>query len=202
MQPAIPWPIQPATYADANGDGIVNEDDIVPIAGNWLQSRALPAAPSAGVDSGSAVATPEGDVTTMEIYQRMLDALNRHNVVSGGAQALKAWLKGQIRAIRKQYIPDQTRLLPNFPNPFNPETWIPYQLADDARVRIHIYDLKGRHIRTLDLGQKPVGYYVARETAAYWDGRNALGESLASGIYVYQFVAGDYTEMRRLVIVK
>ena len=136
----------------------------------------------------------------------MLDALDRHAGGAGeigkGVRVLRTWLRTEILRLGKQYIPDQTRLLPNYPNPFNPETWIPYQLAEDGDVHIHIYDLHGRRVRTLDLGHQSVGYYVQRDKAAYWDGRNNLRESLASGIYIYQFVAGDYTQMRRLVIVK
>ena len=72
-------------------------------------------------------------------------------------------------------------LLPNYPNPFNPETWIPYQLAAVSSVQIHIYDLMGRQVRTLDLGQQPAGAYLSRKRAAYWDGRNVLGRTCCDG---------------------
>ena len=80
-------------------------------------------------------------------------------------------------------IPTQIALLPNYPNPFNPETWIPYELSTDTDVRITIYNAQGVVIRTLQLGRQSAGYYTDRERAAYWDGRNALGEQVASGIY-------------------
>ena len=98
--------------------------------------------------------------------------------------------------------PKETMLLPNYPNPFNPETWIPYRLANAADVILTIYDTKGTMVRRLDLGYQPAGSYTARNRAAYWDGRNENGESVASGIYFYQFRVGDYTATRRMVIVK
>ena len=99
-------------------------------------------------------------------------------------------------------IPDQTMLLPNYPNPFNPETWIPFQLAQGTEVTIRIYDLKGRLVRKLNLGYKPAGIYADRQHAAYWDGRNELGERVASGIYIYRMKAGDKTFTRRMTIIK
>jgi hypothetical protein len=98
--------------------------------------------------------------------------------------------------------PKETTLLPNYPNPFNPETWIPYRLAREAEVAITIYDTKGTPVRRLILGNQAAGHYAERGKAAYWDGRNADGEAVASGIYIYQFRAGDYAASRRMVIVK
>ena len=98
--------------------------------------------------------------------------------------------------------PTATNLLPNYPNPFNPETWIPYHLAIDADVQITIYDAKGVLVRQLDLGHQPAGFYTDRGHAAYWDGRNEGGELVASGVYVYQLRAGGYSQARRMVIVK
>ncbi|MFB3040433.1 MAG: FlgD immunoglobulin-like domain containing protein [Candidatus Poribacteria bacterium] len=196
VQPVAPWSVKPATYVDANGDGLINEQDIIPIAENWLRSRNLPppAAPNG--------ATELNVIDNLELYQRMLNALDRYGVVTKGTLALRSWLTQRIATLRRQHIPDQTKLLPNYPNPFNPETWIPYQLAEVATVQIEIYDLKGKQVRMLDVGQKPAGYYIERNKAAYWDGRNNLGEPLASGIYIYHLVARDYTQTRRMVIVK
>ena len=98
--------------------------------------------------------------------------------------------------------PKQTVLLPNYPNPFNPETWIPYQLTDAADVEVTIYDPKGAVVRQLDLGHQSAGYYMDRTKAAYWDGRNESGELVASGVYFYQLRAGNYSATRRMVIVK
>ena len=99
-------------------------------------------------------------------------------------------------------VPAQTRLLPNFPNPFNPETWIPYQLADDATVKISIYNAEGRLIRRLTSGNQLKGSYLTRDKAAYWNGRNDAGELVTSGLYFYHLTAGDFTATKRMVILK
>ena len=98
--------------------------------------------------------------------------------------------------------PAETVLFPNYPNPFNPETWIPYQLAVPADVSISIYAANGQLVRTLSLGYQPVGVYESRSRAAYWDGRNTVGESVASGVYFYALTAGDFTATRKMLILK
>ncbi|MYA71977.1 T9SS type A sorting domain-containing protein [Candidatus Poribacteria bacterium] len=98
--------------------------------------------------------------------------------------------------------PTQNLLLQNYPNPFNPETWIPYQLSEGSSVSVSIYDTTGQLIRTLPLGFQAAGFYNSRERAAYWDGRNALGERVASGICFYQLTTPSFQQTRRLVIVK
>ena len=99
-------------------------------------------------------------------------------------------------------IPEVTSLLPNYPNPFNPETWIPYQLSESADVTLTIYDIQGRVVRDLDLGHQRAGVYHSRARAAHWDGRNAQGESVASGLYFYTLKAGDFTATRKMLIRK
>ena len=96
----------------------------------------------------------------------------------------------------------ETKFLPNYPNPFNPETWIPYQLAKAADVSVNIYDVSGHLVRTIAAGFKPIGYYLTRERAAYWDGRNAAGEPVSSGVYFLQFIAGDFSATQRIVVLK
>ncbi|RKU31574.1 hypothetical protein C6499_04200, partial [Candidatus Poribacteria bacterium] len=96
----------------------------------------------------------------------------------------------------------ETTLLPNYPNPFNPETWIPYQLAVPTDVRISIYTADGKAVRALDLGHQPAGVYQSRSRAAYWDGRNAVGEPVSSGVYFYTLTAGEFTATRKLLIRK
>jgi len=95
-----------------------------------------------------------------------------------------------------------TTLLQNYPNPFNPETWIPYALAEDADVRLAIYNLKGELVRTLAVGRQTAGVYLSREQAAYWDGTDSSGQPVASGVYFYQLVAGEVKQVRRMVVVK
>ena len=99
-------------------------------------------------------------------------------------------------------VPQQTALLANYPNPFNPETWIPYQLVADTEVLITIYNTTGSIIERLPLGHQQAGIYQSRSRAAYWDGRNALGEPVASGVYFYTLTAGDFTATRRMLILK
>jgi hypothetical protein len=100
------------------------------------------------------------------------------------------------------FPPEKTALLQNFPNPFNPDTWIPYQLNRESDVSITIYDAVGRMVRHLDLGQKPVGTYRTRERAAHWNGRNQAGELVVSGIYFVVLKSGDYRETRSVVLIR
>jgi len=104
--------------------------------------------------------------------------------------------------LRNVEIPRQNLLLPNYPNPFNPETWIPYQIREPADVMIRLYNAKGQLVRTLDLGQRAAGFYLGHTRAAHWDGHNDAGEKVASGIYFYQIKAGDFSATRRMLIVK
>ena len=99
-------------------------------------------------------------------------------------------------------VPDRTHLLTNYPNPFNPETWIPYQLAEPTDVTVTIYDINGRVVRHLDLGHQRAGIYQSKGRAAYWDGRNAYGEPVASGLYFYTLTAGDFSATKKMLIRK
>ncbi|MDE0636041.1 MAG: T9SS type A sorting domain-containing protein, partial [Candidatus Poribacteria bacterium] len=96
----------------------------------------------------------------------------------------------------------RNQLFQNYPNPFNPETWIPYQLAEPADVTLHIYAVDGGLVRTLSLGYQGVGIYHNRSRAAYWDGKNELGEKVASGAYFYTLSAGDFSATRKMLIRK
>ena len=100
------------------------------------------------------------------------------------------------------FIPKFSMLYQNFPNPFNPETWIPYQLSKDADVTIKIYNVSGRLVQTLELGSKEAGVYLEKEKAGYWDGRNNTGESAASGVYFYSITAGDFTATKKMLVLK
>ena len=113
-------------------------------------------------------------------------------------------LANAVLSVRLDGIGQPTRdlLLQNYPNPFNPETWIPYQLSEDNSVSVSIYDTTGKLVRTLSLGFQSVGFYNSRERAAYWDGRNELGERVASGVYFYTLTAGEFTATRRMLILK
>jgi WD40 repeat protein len=96
----------------------------------------------------------------------------------------------------------RTALYQNFPNPFNPETWIPFSLSEQSRVNIRIYSSRGHLVRTLNLGQKPAGEYISREKAAHWDGRNENGELVASGVYFYTMGTGGLVGLRKMVVMR
>jgi len=111
--------------------------------------------------------------------------------------------EGIVKAnLAPNQIPEMTQILQNYPNPFNPETWIPFQLAEDSTVTARIYEVTGKQIRMIELGHLPAGNYVKSNRAIYWDGRTEDGEKVSSGTYFYQIEAGDYTETRKMVILK
>ena len=173
--------------ADVNGDGIVNIQDLVLVAGALGQAAAAPALPP-GIFAPLTATDVERWLTEAQNLD-LTDAQSKRGIL---------FLERLLIAL----TPKETVLLPNYPNPFNPETWIPYHLASAADVQVTIYDTKGTIVRQLDLGHQPAGYYTDRAKAAYWDGRNASGESVASGVYVYKLRAGSYHALRRMVIVK
>ena len=108
----------------------------------------------------------------------------------------------QLEDLIAYEIPAETELLRNYPNPFNPETWIPYHLAEDANVSLTIYDVNGEVVRDIDVGHQIAAKYDTRSKAIYWDGRNRFGEQVASGIYFYSLSAGDFSATRKMVILK
>ena len=172
---------------DVNGDGVVNVFDLVFVAGEIGGGGAAPSAYS-----------PELSNISVEDVERWLALAQGKDIGDANFQRGIRFLEGLLAAL----TPKETTLLPNYPNPFNPETWIPYHLAREAEVEITIYDTKGTLVRRLALGNQEAGHYAERGKAAYWDGRNEDGEAVASGIYIYQFRAGDYAASRRMVIVK
>ena len=115
-----------------------------------------------------------------------------------------AHLENAVMTVKLDSIgsPRRSQLLQNYPNPFNPETWIPYQLSEAGVVSISIYDAAGKAIRTFSLGHQSEGFYQNRGNAVYWDGRNAFGKAVASGIYFYQLTTPTFQQIRRLVILK
>ena len=151
-----------------------------------------------------------GDVATQLVSAADLENLDR-GVLERTLAELRAVSDGSVKYQRAIELleaflaasrPAATRLLANYPNPFNPETWLPYELAKASDVRITIYDTRGHVIRRLDLGHQVAGYYTSRSRAVYWDGRNALGERVASGIYFYQLEADNTSVVRKMVILK
>ena len=147
--------------------------------------------------------------SVVEAGDRLKVALydDRGSIVSGPFQRTvttsdirNAFLSLQLNVGDVQ--PQDTLLAQNFPNPFNPETWIPYQLSKATEVKIDIYDISGHLVRSLNLGWQPLGAYMMPSSAAYWDGKNAVGERVASGIYFYTLQTSDFAATRRMVILK
>ena len=173
--------------ADVSGDGVVNILDLILVAGMFDDAAAAPAAHAQ---------VPE-ILTAVEVQQWLTDARAlevRDAITKRGFVVLEQLLLS--------LIPTETELLANYPNPFNPETWIPYRLAEDAFVTLTIYDLSGRIVRTLEVGHRIASVYENRSKAVYWDGKNGLGEGVASGVYYYHLSAGDYSATRKMVILK
>ena len=173
--------------ADVNGDGVVDGEDFALVAAHLGEGEA--AAPSQA-------ALPAG--LTLEKVEWALNLLYAENTGSPAFRRGIAKLEGFLALL----VPDKTLLLANYPNPFNPETWIPYQLAHPAEVTVTIYAANGAVVRMLELGHRRAGSYDSRGRAAYWDGRNAAGEPVASGVYFYTLSAGDFKATRKMVIRK
>jgi len=178
----------------ANPNFDVNDDGTVNIADVLLVIEAL--------DDPVAAAAPSLEEIGISLDPRLLTThIDILRVESDGSmkyvQAI-AFFQGLLDSIR----PTETRLLANYPNPFNPETWIPYQLANSSDVRIAIYDARGTVVWRLDLGHQREGYYTSQSRAAYWDGRNELDEPVASGVYFYTLTVGEFTATRKMLIRK
>ena len=172
---------------DVNRDGVVNIVDLVKVAGAIGDGAAAPSLHPQTLTMFTAV-----DV------QKWLTQAQQLNLVDATSQRGIRFLEQLLAAL----TPKETSLLPNYPNPFNPETWIPYQLAKPAAVTLHIYAVDGTVVRTLTLGHQSVGIYQDKNRAAYWDGRNEVGEFVASGVYFYTLTAGDFTATRKMLIRK
>ena len=173
--------------ADVNGDGVVDGEDFALVAANLVEGEA--AAPS-----------PTG-LPARFTREKVEWALNLLHAENTGSPAFRRGI-AKLEGFLARLIPDKTLLLANYPNPFNPETWIPYQLANPAEVTVTIYAANGAVVRMLDFGHRRAGSYASRSRAAYWDGRNALGEPVASGVYFYTLTAGDFAATRKMLILK
>ena len=172
--------------SDINHDGVVDRLDLVAVANHFGQT-AVNGAPTLNRHIGLA------------LFDAALVQLQAQPELTPGELIVYEFLRSYLQ--ERQTV-RETTLLQNYPNPFNPETWIPYHLSNDANVQISIYDTSGVLVRQLDLGYKRAGYYTNRIDAAYWDGRNERGEAVANGVYFYQFQAGDYTAIRRMIVLK
>ena len=176
--------------ADVNGDGRVNITDIVLVAGHLGEITGIPAA--------SELFTHKGlSPTQLSFWIKTAQAKDDGSLVFRQGIA-------NLQRLLTTRTPQQTALLANYPNPFNPETWIPYQLATAADVTLTIYAVEGERVRTtkLALGHQAAGIYQTQNRAAYWDGKNDIGELVASGLYFYTLTADDFTATRKMLIMK
>ena len=169
--------------SDVNNDGFVDREDLLLVVEALESEENTPAAP----------------VLATENLQRWILAAKQYDL---GDPTFQRGIAALEQLLMPLPLPRETALLPNYPNPFNPETWIPYQLAAFVDVGIFIYTADRKLIRTLELGQQPAGIYNSRSRAAYWDGRNELGEPVASGVYFYTLSAGNFTATRKMLIRK
>ena len=175
---------------DVNRDGVISILDLILVAQHMGESTTS-ASPSI-----FAMDNIEGlDPAMIQSW------IERAQVEDDGSIAFQHGI-AYLQSLLALLIPEETALLPNYPNPFNPETWIPYQLSEPADVTLHIYAVSGSLVRTLALGQMPAGIYETRSRAMYWDGKNGVGESVASGIYFYMLTAGEFTATRKMLIRK
>jgi hypothetical protein len=197
--------------ADVNGDGFVNILDLVLVAGALGNAAAAPSAwyrdlerDFHGNSIAFAIHSLDPSLSTRLIAPTRMDVrqwlAQAQTLDLMDATSLRGVLF--LEQLLASLTPKETALLPNYPNPFNPETWIPYQLAEDATVTLTIYDSSGRMVRRLNLGHRLAGYYADKGNAAYWDGHNEYGEQVASGVYFYRLSAGAYSAMRKMLIRK
>ena len=180
---------------DINGDGTVNNDDLLLVTDNY--GKVWSGAPASG-ETFTLLDKETLETLDPAALEAQLEILRVESDGSLKYQRAIALLESVLASLR----PAETQLLSNYPNPFNPETWIPYHLANDSDVQISIYDINGALVRQLDLGYQQAGYYTNRSRAAYWDGRNEFGERIATGIYFYQLQAGSESFLRKMVILK
>ena len=174
--------------ADINGDGVVNILDLTLVAAKFGNMSSAPATWNLNL----ATTLTRADVAAWLHEARQMNLTEP--VFQRGILVLEQLLAA--------LTPTETTLLPNYPNPFNPETWIPYQLSESVDVVLTIYSVDGKLVRRLDLGHKAAGFYQSRSRAAHWDGRNNVNERVASGIYFYTLTAGDFSATRKMLIMK
>ena len=175
---------------DVNGDRKINISDIILVAQHLGELSGIAAAPSV-----LALRSIGLDAAIVQAWIAQAQVKNDGSVVFQQGIA-------NLQRLLALLTPEKTALLANYPNPFNPETWIPYQLAEPATVSLHIYAVSGALVRMLDLGHQPAGIYHQRSRAAYWDGRNQLGEPVASGVYFYTLTVDGFTATRKMLIAK
>ena len=190
---------------DIDANGTVNIFDLVLVASHFGEATVATAPPRVALNSKAVEAIDRVGSSLSDagrIKRRRIALTELENLSDTDPQMLlAAKLLRQWLATTGE-IPTDTRLLPNYPNPFNPETWIPYHLARSADVSILIHNILGQPVRRLEIGRRHAGRYIERSQAAYWDGRNDAGELVTSGIYFYSIEVGEFSATRKMVIGK
>ena len=184
---------------DVNSDGVIDIFDLVLVAKRFGEDVAAAPLNRQSIIDNRRLSIVNARVNNTRI-QQAISELESYPNQSPIIRLVTDYLQAYLTATPSTVL--VTKLLANFPNPFNPETWIPYHLAHDADVTFTIYDAKGAVVRELNLGHQPAGLYTDQAKAAYWDGRSETGELVSSGVYFYRFQAGDYVAFRRMAIVK
>ena len=186
--------------ADVNNDGMVNVLDLIAISHHTARWSGPATAAKKRDDNEWVGAAPAARVAEIspETIRGWIDLAQTED---DGSILFDRGIANLQRLLASE-VPSETRLLVNYPNPFNPETWIPYQLAEAAEVSLTIYSVNGELVRTLPLGHQPAGLYQNRNQAAYWDGRTELGTQVSSGIYFYTIKAGDFSSTRKMIVRK
>ena len=211
------WKLVSANPLDVNKDGQVNINDLIEVARNYGKTGTNNADVNndnrVDIDDLTEVAEavnpdfaaptvaqelPTLPFTAQEVQQWIQDA-KKQGIDAEGIATLEQLLRVVLQQATR---PQETALLANYPNPFNPETWIPYQLAKPAEVTVSIHTADGKLVRTLALGQLPAGVYQDKDRAVYWDGKNEQGESVASGVYFYTLKAGEFAATKKMLIRK
>ena len=214
-------PVGMSLPADVNADGVVNILDLTAVAQGIDAAKSTPqglslqdieaalvvvAEQAAEIEAvaGAPNALSRGNFTYRNVAAALTDAkrlaTSDVRLAKGGFPIVLEALLALLTEMKA--IPEASALLPNYPNPFNPETWIPYHLATDAAVVLTVYDTRGGVVRELRLGHQTAGVYESRGRAAYWDGKNQIGETVASGLYFYTLTAGEFTATRKMLIAK
>ena len=210
-------PVGPSRVTDVNGDGSVSILDLILVARDFERTKVLDLRTDVNGDG-------KVNILDLTIVARSMDktiaaapsALILNNRIS--PVVVRTWISkaytendgslafqqgiANLERLLAALIPSESQLFANYPNPFNPETWIPYQLAKPADVTLYIYAANGVLVRRLDVGYQPAGHYQDRSRAAYWDGKNETGESVASGVYFYAFTAGNFRSTRKMLVMK
>ena len=183
---------------DVNGDGVVNIHDLIFVNAAIGETSSAPAAPALAQAGISATDVQTWLTQAKASNPNIPESIRTHPDYQRGITVLENLLS----TLTQTAAPKKTALLLNYPNPFNPETWIPYQLAEATDVTVTIHSLNGTLIRTLSLGHKTAGLYRSKSRAAYWDGKNEFGERVASGFYFYTLTAGKFSATGKMLIRK